>query len=231
MLAKWEDLPDYIKNSKVKIYYDKLSQKRRELFFKRIYDIILSLILLVVFFPLLVILSVWIKFDSKGEILFQQERITENGKLFRIYKFRTMTKNAECEGPHVTIKGDARITRAGKILRKYRLDELPQLINVLKGDMTFVGTRPELPVYVEEYKPEWYATLLLPAGVTSKTSIKFKDEDKLIDKAVKNGVEPDRAYVEIVLPQKMPYNLSEIDKISIMHDIKIMAMTVFGVFK
>lgn len=145
---------------------------------------------------------------------------------FKIYKFRTMVTDAEKLGSQVTSDNDARVTRVGKKIRSCRLDELPQLFNIIKGDMSFVGTRPEVPRYVKQYTPEMYATLLLPAGVTSKASICFKDEDTML----KNTSNVDETYVKEVLPEKMKYNLEEIRQYKFINDILTMIKTVIKVF-
>ena len=226
-LKKWEELPDYMQNDKVKRYYKILSQKKKSLRFKRIFDIIMSIIMLLILWPVMLILAIWIKADSKGPVFFRQERITQYGKKFRIFKFRTMVNDAPKLGSAVTIEGDARITKVGRIIRKYRLDELPQLLNVLSGDMTFVGTRPEVEKYVKEYTPAMMATLLMPAGITSTASIEYKDEDKLLE----NAEDVDYTYVNEVLPGKMKYNLRYLREFSFLKDIKICIDTVLGVVK
>ncbi|MEE1028577.1 MAG: sugar transferase [Agathobacter sp.] len=226
-LKKWEELPDYMQNDKVKRYYKILSQKKKSLRFKRIFDIIMSIIMLLILWPVMLILAIWIKADSKGPVFFRQERITQYGKKFRIFKFRTMVNDAPKLGSAVTVGGDARITKVGRIIRKYRLDELPQLLNVLSGDMTFVGTRPEVEKYVKEYTPAMMATLLMPAGITSTASIEYKDEDKLLE----NAEDVDYTYVHEVLPGKMKYNLRYLREFSFLKDIKICIDTVLGVVK
>jgi lipopolysaccharide/colanic/teichoic acid biosynthesis glycosyltransferase len=183
--------------------------------------------MLILLSPLFIIIAIAIKIDSKGPVFFRQERITQYGKKFRIFKFRTMVKDADKIGTQVTVNNDARITKVGKLIRKCRLDEISQLIDVWRGTMTFVGTRPEVPKYVERYSSEMMATLLLPAGVTSEASIKFKDEDELL-----NGVEDiDEVYLEKILPKKMEYNLQAFKKYSFFRDIATMFRTVFAVLK
>lgn len=231
ILKEYEELPQYMKNDDVKKYYEILSKKKGSLFVKRLFDIIVSIILLVILSPILIILSILIKIDSKGPIFYRQERITTNGKIFKIFKFRTMVQNADKIGTLVTVGNDARITRIGKVIRKVRLDELPQLINILKGEMSFVGTRPEVKKYVDKYTDEMKATLLMPAGVTSIASIKYKDEDEILEQAVKSGKDTDLAYVEDVLPEKMKYNLEYIIKFSFWRDLKICIDTVIGVLR
>lgn len=186
----------------------------------------LSLILLVVLSPVFVVLAVAIKLDSKGPVFYRQVRITTYGKPFRIFKFRTMVQNADKIGTQVTGGNDSRVTKVGKAIRKYRLDEISQLIDVLRGKMTFVGVRPEVPKYVKTYTPEMMATLLLPAGITSKASIFYKDEGKLLDSAE----DIDKTYIETILPDKMYYNLKSLEEFSFFEDIKVMFMTLFAVF-
>ena len=224
MLIKWEKLPENMQTDEVRKYYDILKKKKVSLFFKRIFDIIVSLILLIILSPIFLILAIAIKIDSKGPVFYRQKRITQYGKEFRIFKFRSMVQNAD-KGSLVTVQGDARVTRVGKVVRKCRLDEISQLIDVLRGKMTFVGTRPEVQKYVDKYTPEMMATLLLPAGVTSLASIYYKDEAELLDAAE----DTDKVYVEDVLPAKMKYNLKAIEKFGFWSDIKVMFMTVFAV--
>lgn len=229
ILIKYDELPEQMKNEKVKQYYDKLAKRKVSLIIKRIFDIIVSLILLIILSPIIILLAILIKIDSKGPVFYKQERITTYGKKFKIFKFRTMVQNADKIGALVTIGNDSRITRMGKIIRKVRLDEFPQLINVLKGEMSFVGTRPEVQKYVDKYTDEMKVTLLMPAGITSIASIKYKDEDEILEKAVKKGKKPDLAYVEEVLPEKMKYNIEYVEKFSFWYDIKICINTVIGV--
>lgn len=231
ILVKYEKLPENLKNEKVKKYYDILSKKEISLVIKRIFDIIVALILLILLSPIILIIAIMIKIDSKGPVFYRQERITTYGKIFRIFKFRTMLQNADKVGTLVTVGNDSRITRVGKLIRKVRLDELPQLINVLKGEMTFVGTRPEVKKYVDKYTDEMKATLLMPAGITSVASIKYKDEDEILDRAKQKGKDIDLAYVEDVLPEKMKYNLKYISKFSFVYDIKVCIDTVIGVLR
>lgn len=231
ILKKWENIPDNIKNEKTKEYYDILNSKKITLFLKRLFDIIFSTILLIVLSPILIILAIAIKIDSKGPIFYRQERITQYGKIFKIFKFRTMIFNADKIGALVTTKNDSRITRVGNIIRKCRLDEIPQLINILVGDMTFVGTRPEVKKYVERYTDEMKATLLMPAGVTSIASIKYKNEDEIIGKYIEQGEDIDDIYVNRVLPEKMEYNVDYVKKFTIFQDILICVQTVNEVLK
>ncbi len=224
LLKKWEDIPQEMQTAEVKKYYDILRKKRVSLFFKRAFDIFVSLFMLILLSPVFLILAIAIKIDSKGPVFYRQLRVTQYGKRFRIFKFRTMVQNAD-KGSQVTVGNDSRITRVGAKIRKCRLDEISQLIDVLRGKMTFVGTRPEAVKYVERYTPEMMATLLLPAGITSIASIMYKDEDKILE-----GVDDvDSTYVEKVLPDKMRYNLYSIEHFGFWSDIKTMFMTVFAV--
>ena len=214
-------------NDSVREYYDILAKRGVSLAIKRIFDVITALIITVLVLWLMIIIAVWIKLDSRGPVFFRQRRVTTYGKVFYIYKFRTMVTDAEKLGSQVTVGNDSRVTGAGRFLRKCRLDELPQLFNVLKGEMSFVGTRPEVERYVDRYTDEMTATLLMPAGITSLASIKFKDEDRMLEGAT----DVDETYVKDVLPQKMAYNLEYIRKFNFFYDIKLMFMTFFAVLK
>ena len=224
-LIAWEKLPVEMQTEEVRKYYDILKKRKVGLFVKRMFDIFVSSILLIFLFPLFLILAVAIKIDSKGPVFYRQERVTQYGRKFKIFKFRTMVQNADRIGAHVTTKNDTRITKVGKFIRKTRLDEICQLIDVFRGTMTFVGTRPEAVRYVKAYTSEMMATLLLPAGVTSEASIYYKDESDLLDGAEN----PDETYIQKILPEKMKYNLAAIIKFSFWRDIKLMFMTVFAV--
>ena len=223
-LRKWENLPPEMQTEEVRKYYDILKKKRASLFFKRLFDVCVSLVLLIVLSPIFLVLSIAIKTDSKGPVFYRQTRVTQYNREFRIFKFRSMVQGAD-KGSQVTVENDVRVTRVGKLIRKGRLDEISQLIDVLRGKMTFVGTRPEVPKYTRQYTPEMMATLLLPAGITSLASIYYKDEAELLDSAE----DADKVYVEKVLPAKMYYNLKAIEKFSFWGDIKIMFMTFFAV--
>ena len=216
-----------MRNDGVKKYYDILKHKSASVIVKRCFDILVSVILLILLLPFFLVISICVKCTSSGPIFFRQVRVTKYNKKFKIFKFRTMVDGADKMGSQVTTGQDRRVTSVGKFLRKVRLDEIPQLINIFMGDMTFVGTRPEVPKYVEQYTPEMMATLLLPAGVTSLASISFKDEEKLLTDV--NSV--DEVYVSEILPQKMKFNLEYITKFSFVYDIKIMVKTVIAVLK
>ena len=224
LIRKWEKLPREMQTDEVRKYYDILRKKNFSLFWKRVFDIFVSALMLIVLSPLFLVLAIAIKIDSKGPVFYRQERVTQYGKHFRIFKFRSMVVNAD-KGSQVTVDQDSRITRMGRLIRKCRLDEVCQLIDIFRGTMTFVGTRPEVPKYVSEYTPKMMATLLLPAGVTSLASIYYKDEADLL-----NGAEDtDKVYIEKILPAKMYYNLKAIEKFGFWRDIKTMFMTVFAV--
>ncbi|MCI8884820.1 MAG: sugar transferase [Dorea sp.] len=225
MLRKWDDLPDFMKIPEVRTYWETLNGKRGQLLLKRIFDLLVSLILLVILAIPMAVIAAMIKADSEGPVFYRQERVTTYGKHFHIHKFRTMVDNADKIGTAVTIDGDSRITRIGAKLRHLRLDELPQVMDVISGDMSFVGTRPEAVKYTKRYKPEYYATLLMPAGITSEASIRYKDEDKLLNEAI----DVDRIYVERVLPEKMKWNLESISRFCFFRDILTMFHTVAAV--
>lgn len=225
LLKRWEDLPDIMRTDEVRPYYDVLQKHKVSLILKRIFDFTVSLILLLLIWPILVIIAIVVKLDSPGPAFYKQERVTTYGKRFKIWKFRTMVVNADKIGSQVTVSNDQRVTRVGKILRGVRLDELPQVINILTGDMSFVGTRPEVVKYVQAYKPEYYATLLLPAGVTSEASIRYKDEYKLLAEAD----DVDEVYIEEVLPAKMMWNLESIERFRFLREILTMIRTVLAV--
>ncbi len=230
-LVEWERLPKRMRNESVRPYYDRLRVRKKDLAAKRAMDVAAGAVLTVILSPVMLILAAAIKIDSRGPVFFRQERITQYGRSYRIFKFRTMVADADKKGPAVTTSGDSRITRMGRLLRKCRLDELPQLFNVLAGDMSFVGTRPEVKKYVEAYTEEMWATLLLPAGITSRTSIAYKDEDEVMEKYLKEGGTVDEVYIRHVLPEKMRYNLEYLKNFSIAGDIKVMIDTVFAVIR
>ena len=225
MLRKWEDLPDFMRVPEVWPYWVILNKKRGQLFIKRLFDLILALILLILLAIPMLVIAAMVKLDSKGPVFYRQERVTAYGKHFRIHKFRTMVANAERIGTTVTVGNDSRITRLGLKLRKLRIDELPQLFDVIAGNMSFVGTRPEAVKYVEQYKPEYYATLLMPAGITSEASIRFKNEDKMLSLAD----DVDSVYLNHVLFAKMKWNLESIRCFSFLGGILTMLRTVLAI--
>lgn len=225
ILKPWENLPPEMRTDAVRPYYDALAKRRGSLVAKRLFDIVVSAILLLVLCPVFLVLAIAIKLDSPGPVFFRQVRVTQYGKTFRIFKFRTMVNNADKMGSQVTVGNDSRITRVGKFIRDCRLDEIGQLLNVLEGTMTFVGTRPEVQKYVDAYTPEMWATLLLPAGITSEASILYKDESRILE----GCDDVDAAYIHKVLPGKMRYNLYAIEHFSFWFEIRTMFRTVFAV--
>ncbi len=227
MLRKWDKLPENMRTDAVRPYYEALERKKGSLLLKRAFDIAAAALMLVAASPLMLIVSAVVAIDSPGGVFYRQERVTQYGRRFRIFKFRTMVKNADRIGTQVTVSNDARITRAGAVLRKYRIDEVPQLLNILRGEMTLVGTRPESVQYVRQYTPEMMATLLLPAGVTSEASIRFKDEAELLEQAD----DADKVYVEDILPQKMRYNLESLRRFSLCDDLKTLFRTIAAVIE
>lgn len=227
MLRKWEELPDYMRTEAIRPYYDCLKKKWASLLIKRLFDIVVSFLMLVILSPVLIVIALLVATDSKGGVFFRQVRVTQYGREFSIHKFRTMVENAEQVGSQVTVKNDMRVTKIGAKLRRLRLDELPQLIDILQGNMSFVGTRPEVPRYVRRYSDEMYATLLLPAGVTSEASIRYKDEDRLLA----NVENVDNVYVQKVLPGKMKYNLESVRKFSLFGELGTMLRTVSAVMQ
>lgn len=225
MVKKWEKLPPEFQTEEVRPYYEILRKKQGSLMAKRVFDVVVSALMLVLLSPVFLVLAVAIKLDSSGPVFYRQVRVTQYGKQFRIFKFRSMVSNADKIGAQVTVGNDSRITRVGRVIRNCRLDEICQLIDIFRGTMTFVGTRPEVPKYVAAYTPEMMATLLLPAGVTSEASIRYKDESALLD-----GVEDvDEVYIHQVLPGKMGYNLDAIRNFGFWSDIRTMLRTVFAV--
>lgn len=225
-MKAFDKLPKEFQNDEVRQYYDILSKKQASVIFKRAFDLFVSVILLIFLIIPIAVIAIAVKCDSKGPVMFRQERVTKYGRRFKIFKFRTMVVNAESLGTMVTTDSDSRVTRIGRKLRKYRLDELPQVFNVLSGSMTVVGTRPEVPKYVDMYEDKYYATLLLPAGITSLASIMYKDEEKLLA----STEDADKVYVETILPEKMKYNLEYTEHFSFGSDVKLMFKTVKEVF-
>ena len=225
MLRKWEDLPDFMRIPEVRPYWEVLDKKRGQLLLKRLFDLTAGLLLSIILAVPMAVISVMIKRDSEGPVFYRQERVTTYGRHFRIHKFRTMVSNADQIGTAVTVGNDSRITKIGSKLRGHRLDELPQVLDVIVGDMSFVGTRPEAVKYVEKYKPEYYATLLMPAGITSEASIQYKDEDKLLNAAD----DVDNVYLKLVLPAKMKWNLESLRGFTFLKEVATMFRTVAAV--
>lgn len=224
LLKSWEQLPEDMRTPAVRPYYERLQKKKAGLIAKRAGDVLLSAILIVLLSPVLLVISLVIVCDSRGGVFFVRNRVTTYGRVFRIFKFRTMVSNAESLGSQVTVSNDSRVTRCGRFLRKYRLDELPQLFNIFVGEMSFVGTRPEVPRYVQAYTEEMRATRSC-LRVYLTACIEFKDEDTLLQ----NADDADRAYVEEILPQKMKYNLKYLREYRFGYDICLMFQTVAAV--
>lgn len=227
ILRKWEDLPEYMRCDEVREYYDILNKKRLSILLKRIFDYVLGFLLLIILAIPMLIIATLIKLDSPGPIFYRQERVTRYGKHFKIHKFRTMVDNADKLGATVTVDNDTRITRIGKKIRDYRLDEFPQVFDILSGNMSFVGTRPEAVKFVNKYEPEYFATLLLPAGITSEASIKYKDEAKLLE----YETDVDSVYIRKILPEKMRFNLLSIKRFNFMNEVKIIFDTAIAVVR
>ena len=227
MLKRWEDLPAFMRIPEVRPYWETLWAKRGQLFLKRVLDLVLALLLFVVLSIPMGLIALWVKSDSPGPVFYRQERVTAYGKRFRIHKFRTMVSDADRIGTAVTVENDSRITKTGARLRRLRLDELPQVFDVIRGTMSFVGTRPEVVKYVERYQPEFFATLLVPAGITSEASIRFKNEDKLL----RGAEDADRVYVEEILPEKMKWNLEALRSFRLSREVRTAVRTVFAVLE
>lgn len=189
---------------------------------KRIFDFVASLIGIIIISPILTIVAICIKLDSKGKVLFLQKRIGKKGKPFNIYKFRTMVSDAEKLGKQITIGKDSRITRVGAFLRKYKIDELPQLFNVLKGDMSLVGPRPEVPKYVDLYTEEERKVLEVRPGITDLASLRYSDENEILGK-VEN---PEEYYINVIMKDKLKLNLEYIEKSNIIFDIYLIIKTI-----
>ncbi|ELR99052.1 sugar transferase [Gloeocapsa sp. PCC 73106] len=194
---------------------------------KRLFDLVSSSLGLIVVSPLLSIIAIWIKIDSPGPIIFQQTRVGKGGKEFKIYKFRTMFVNAETLGKSITVGNDFRITKAGKLLRKYKLDELPQLVNVFKGEMSLVGPRPEVPRYVAFYTSEQRQVLKIRPGITDLASIRFRNESEILAQSE----DPEAFYINNIIPQKIALNQQYIQRASLATDLIIIWQTIAALFK
>lgn len=225
--VQYQELPQWMQKEEIKPYIELLNRQKASLFFKRVFDIIVSALILLLLSPIFLLLAAAIKIDSRGPVFYRQVRVGQYGRDFRIFKFRSMVQDADKKGLALTTEGDSRITRVGKLIRKCRLDEFSQVLNVLEGTMSLVGPRPEVRKYVDAYEPEYLATLLVPPGVTATASIRFKDEDELLN----SGGDPEEIYIHQILPEKMRYNLEYLDHISVWQDIKIMVQTVLAVFR
>ncbi|WP_442867973.1 sugar transferase [Caproiciproducens sp. CPB-2] len=220
-------LPKGMRNKYTKEYLTLLNKRRFSLGAKRAFDIVVSLLILAVCSPFFLLLALAVKIDSRGPVFYRQVRVGRYNQDFKIFKFRTMVQDADKIGPPLTVGDDPRVTKVGRFIRKLRLDEFSQLLNVLGGSMSLVGPRPEVRKYVDVYAPEYMATLLIRPGITATSSIAFKDEDSLLNAAE----DPEKVYVEQILPPKMAYNLEYMKNISLLNDIKIMFRTVGAVLK
>lgn len=196
-------------------------------FVKRVFDVVMSSIGLIVLSPFFLIISLLIKMDSKGPVLFKQERVGRYEKNFKILKFRTMVTDAEKKGAQITVGRDSRITRVGHLLRKSKLDELPQLINVFKGDMSLVGPRPEVPKYTQYYNKVQKKIFEIRPGITDYASIKYRDENEIL--ALSS--EPEKTYIEEIMVDKLNLNLEYLQKRSVFIDIKIIFDTLYKIVK
>ena len=223
----YENLPKSMKNEYTKQYVNLLNNSKFSLCVKRVFDVVVSFIILLLLSPFFLILAAAIKIDSKGPVFYRQIRVGRYNEDFKIFKFRTMVQDADKIGLPLTVGDDPRVTRVGHLIRKLRLDEFSQLLNVLNGTMSLVGPRPEVRKYVDAYTDEYMATLLIRPGITATSSIAFKDEDKILNSA-DNAEE---VYVEKILPPKMKYNLEYMKNITLLNDIKIMFQTVGAVLK
>lgn len=191
--------------------------------FKRLFDIVFSFLGLIALSPILLIVAIWIKISTKENVFYKQKRMGKNLELFDIYKFQTMVPNADKMGPLVTVGEDPRVTKPGKFLRKYKIDELPQLFNVLKGDMSFVGPRPEVPKYLKYYTDEQLKLFFIRPGITDLSSIEFKNEEQYLEKH--SHVE--MFYEDVLLPKKLESSLSYLSNVSVEEDIKTIFKTLF----
>ncbi len=205
--------------------WQELEKRKAALAAKRLFDVAASAVILLILSPLMLLLALAVKLDSPGPVFYRQVRVGRYGRDFRIFKFRTMVQDADQIGPPLTMGQDPRVTRVGRMIRRCRLDEFSQLLNVLGGSMSLVGPRPEVRRYVDAYAPEYLATLLIRPGVTAPSSIAFKDEEKIL----RSSEDPERVYVEQILPPKMALNLKYLREISLPGDIKILFQTVAAV--
>jgi Sugar transferases involved in lipopolysaccharide synthesis len=224
--VSYQELPEGMRNEPTEKYWELLRKKRFSLAVKRLFDIVASLIILVVLSPFFLLLAFAVKLDSRGPVFYRQVRVGRYNRDFKIFKFRTMVQDADRVGPPLTLGEDPRITRVGRFIRKLRLDEFSQILNVLGGSMSLVGPRPEVRKYVDAYTPEYMATLLIRPGITASSSIAFKDEDRILNA----GGDPEQIYVEKILPPKMELNLQYVRDIGFWNDIKILFQTVGAVF-
>ena len=190
-------------------------------FGKRVFDLVASSIGLLLLLPLFIIIAIWIKLSSKGPVFYTQKRVGKDFKEFNLYKFRSMVVGADRRGPGVTSSDDLRITKVGKFLRDTKLDELPQLLNVLKGEMSLVGPRPELKKFVDAKREEYRKVLNVKPGITDNAAIAFRNEEEIMSQYE----DKEKAYIEHILPQKIQLYYDYIDSISFVNDIKLILKT------
>lgn len=226
-VKQFEKLPPDLQKSEIRPYFDYLQTRKGSLIAKRVLDIFVALLVLTVLSPIMLISAILVKLTTKGPLFYLQERVGLYGKPFHIYKFRTMVVDADKIGAQITVgERDPRITKVGHILRTTRIDEFPQMLNVLKGDMTIIGTRPEVPRYVKEYSDEMKATLLMQPGASGGASIAYRYENEML----KDKEDPEQYYIDAILPDKMQINLDYLKKFSIWQDLWLMCRTVGCVF-
>lgn len=204
-----------------------LERRKLQLALKRAMDIVISGGALAVLWPVLLLIALAIKIDDPGPVFYRQVRVGRNGKEFRIFKFRTMIVDADKKGLQITVGRDNRITRMGRLLRKTKLDELAQLINVLLGEMSFVGPRPEVPKYVNMYTPYQRQVLLVRPGITDYASIAYRNENDMLEGAE----DPERMYIDVIMPDKIELNMKYLHEISPLADIRLILKTVAAVIR
>lgn len=225
-VSDFEDLPEPMRVPAVREYWELLQKKRGSLFWKRLLEWLLCGIVFLIALPFFLVFALLVKVTSPGPVFFRQERIGRDMKPFAILKFRTMAADADRRGVQLTTGNDSRITRFGRFLRAINMDEMPQLLNVLKGDMSLIGTRPEVRRYVDVYTDEMLATLLLRPGMLSNASVKYKNENDLLTGAS----DPVRVYIDTILPDKMRYNLEYLRELSVGEDLRIIGRSIACVF-
>ncbi len=202
------------------------AESTREDWLKRVFDILLSTILLIIVLPLFIIIAVAIKLDSPGPVFYRATRAGRGGVPFKLYKFRTMVVDADKRGPGVTVAGDSRVTRVGRVLRRTKLDELPQLINVLQGDMSLVGPRPEDLRYVAMYTPEQRMVLSVRPGITGAASVHYRNEEALL-----TGPDWESRYIQEIMPSKLEHDLAYVREANVLKDIIILGRTALALFE
>ena len=225
--SKRQDFTENVKESCLNPYREYLKTRKPGLVLKRLFDLFAALVCIAILIPLYLVTIIAVKLSSPGPVFFLQERVGTDGRLFKIIKFRTMRVNAQKKGNLTVGNDDPRITPIGNFLRVSRIDEFPQFFNVLKGDMSIIGVRPEIPFYFKYYTPEDYATLLLRPGMTSPASILFRHENEML----KDSPDPEAKYRDVILPAKMEVNRRYIREFSFLNDMKILGRTSRCVFQ